>query len=267
MPQFVDQRRFRELAAAGDTAGAGVEHLGSVARATDDGSRTVRFVLSDGSIDRMGDSIDPYGWELTAFRTNPVVLFAHLSSEPPVGRMVRTFVANGRLMGDVQFASADVYPFADQIYKLVVNGFIRACSVGFLPIEWEFSDDGDRQFGIDFKRQELLELSIPSGGQRQRPRAGRSQEPGGARRRTGRASRASADHTAIRWHCQRAPLVFGQSFTKGNLAQWTIQPGPTVSLQRRNFATPCAARLVISRPIVRGRAGIVAGQKKARHAA
>src|SRR5580704_5637157 len=100
MPQFVDQRRFRELAAAGDTAGAGVEHLGSVARATDDGSRTVRFVLSDGSIDRMGDSIDPYGWELTAFRTNPVVLFAHLSSEPPVGRMVRTFVANGRLMGD-----------------------------------------------------------------------------------------------------------------------------------------------------------------------
>jgi HK97 family phage prohead protease len=158
--KYVSQSDFHALARRNDAVGAQLERLGSVARAADDGSRIVRFVLSDGSVDRMGDVIDPYGWELTAFRANPVVLFAHLSSEPPVGRMVRTFVANDRLMGDVEFASADVYPFADQIYKLVVNGFIRACSVGFLPIEWQFSDDGDRQFGIDFKRQELLELSI-----------------------------------------------------------------------------------------------------------
>jgi hypothetical protein len=36
-----------------------------------------------------------------------------------------------------------------------------ACSVGFLPKEWKFADeDENRPFGIDFKRQELLEISV-----------------------------------------------------------------------------------------------------------
>jgi HK97 family phage prohead protease len=158
MTQFVDQRTFHKLASAGDAPGAAVERLGSVARAADDGSRIVRFVLSDGLVDRMGDTIAVKGWVLDDYRRNPTVLWAHLSNEPPIGRMVRIFVANERLMGDVEFASAATYPFADTIYHMVLDGFIRACSVGFLPLEWKFSDD--RKFGIDFIRQELLELSI-----------------------------------------------------------------------------------------------------------
>jgi hypothetical protein len=63
-------------------------------------------------------------------------------------------------MGTVEFASAEVYPFADQVYKLIVNRFINSVSVGFQPIQWKFSDDPDRQFGIDFERQELLEISV-----------------------------------------------------------------------------------------------------------
>jgi hypothetical protein len=41
---------------------------------------------------------------------------------------------------------------------MVDEGYIRACSVGFIPTEWEFSED--RRGGIDFKRQTLLELSL-----------------------------------------------------------------------------------------------------------
>ena len=64
-------------------------------------------------------------------------------------------------MGTVEFASADAYPFADVIYKLIVGGFVNAVSVGFLPIEYSFvENDPDRGWGIDFKRQELLEISV-----------------------------------------------------------------------------------------------------------
>ena len=106
----------------------------------------------------MDDTIDPHGWDVTDFKANPVCLWAHLSNEPPIGRMPRIFVANERLMGDVQFPPEGVYPFADTIHRLVEEGYVRACSVGFLPIEWEFSED--RRGGIDFKRQTLLELSL-----------------------------------------------------------------------------------------------------------
>jgi hypothetical protein len=43
---------------------------------------------------------------------------------------------------------------------LVVDGFIAAGSVGFIPIEFNFSSNPDRPMGIDFKRQELLEFSV-----------------------------------------------------------------------------------------------------------
>jgi HK97 family phage prohead protease len=159
MNKFVDQRTFHKLASAGDTSGAAVEHLGSVTRATDNGSRVVTFCFSDGSVDRVGDRIDPHGWDLTSFRSNPVCLWAHDSSSPPIGRVRRTYVANSRLMGEIQFASAETYPFADQIYRLVVDGFVNAVSVGFLPLDWKWADDDDRH-GINFERQELLEISV-----------------------------------------------------------------------------------------------------------
>jgi hypothetical protein len=42
----------------------------------------------------------------------------------------------------------------------VVDGFIKAGSVGFLPVEWRFADSKDRPFGMDFLKQQLLEFSI-----------------------------------------------------------------------------------------------------------
>jgi HK97 family phage prohead protease len=158
MTQLVDQRRFRELARAGDAAGVGVEAPARVLRAGDEDSRTVRFVLSDGSVDRMNDVINATGWELADYKRNPIVLWAHLSSEPPIGKMTNIFVSGDRLIGDVRFADAQTYGFADQIFRLVKKGFITAGSVGFVPLDYNFSDD--RHGGIDFHRQELLEFSV-----------------------------------------------------------------------------------------------------------
>src|SRR3984893_17409338 len=157
--KYLSQSDFHDLASRGAASGAAVERLGSVSRAAKDGSRVVTFCFSDGSVDRVGDTISVTGWDLASFRSNPVCLWAHDSSSPPIGRVRRTYISGERLMGDVEFASAETYPFADQIYRLVVDGFVRAVSVGFLPIEWKWADDDDR-FGIDFQRQELLEISV-----------------------------------------------------------------------------------------------------------
>jgi HK97 family phage prohead protease len=124
----------------------------------DVGDRTVRFVLSDGTVDRMGDTVAVGGWNLTAYRSNPVVLFAHDSSSPPVGRARRVWTDGTRLLADVEFAPPETYAFADTIYKLVKGGFLKSGSVGFLPVDYEFSERPTG--GIDYKRQELLEFSI-----------------------------------------------------------------------------------------------------------
>jgi HK97 family phage prohead protease len=125
---------------------------------TGEGSRRVTFVLSDASVDRVGDTLAVDGWDLAAYRRNPVVLFAHDALAPPIGRMWNIRSDGARLLGDVEFASAETYEFADTIYKLVRDGYLKAGSVGFLPVDYSFSDD--RRGGIDFFEQELLEFSV-----------------------------------------------------------------------------------------------------------
>jgi HK97 family phage prohead protease len=130
-------------------------------KAVDGQARTLRFCFSDGSVDRAGDTISPTGWDLTGFKKNPVALWAHDSYSPPIGRASNVVVEEGaRLMGDIAFIDADTYAFSDTIYKLTLGGYINAVSVGFVPKDYEWSDEDGREWGIDFKQQELLEISV-----------------------------------------------------------------------------------------------------------
>jgi hypothetical protein len=47
-----------------------------------DTSTSVTFVLSDEPPDGMGDVIRSEGWQLDAFRRNPIALFGHSSGFP-----------------------------------------------------------------------------------------------------------------------------------------------------------------------------------------
>ncbi len=159
--EFVDQDRFRAAVRSGRSAGLGVERAGRVLRAPTDDSRVVRFVFSDGSVDRMGDRIDPNGWQTADYMRNAVALFAHDSSAPPIGRTIAVWSDGQRLMGDIEFMSADVYPFAETIFRMVQEKYLNAVSVGFIPTEYKWADDEDgREWGINFLRQELVEISI-----------------------------------------------------------------------------------------------------------
>lgn len=119
-------------------------------------TRTVRYVLSTGASDRMNDTIAPGGWRLDNYRKNPVLLLNHDKRSLPIGRAVSIGVQGDQLVGAYQFASADDYPLADTVYRLVKGGFMPGGSVGFMPIKYSFNEETN---GIDFIEQELLEFS------------------------------------------------------------------------------------------------------------
>jgi HK97 family phage prohead protease len=161
MPDLIDLARFRGEFRAGKRPESPVWRLQQADPfVVDAAARKVRFVFSDGSVDRMGDTIDPKGWVVDSYLKNPVVLWAHDSLSPPIGRASNLLIEDMRLCGDVEFAAAEVYGFADLIFRLLQAKFLNAGSVGFLPLDYSWSSDKEREFGIDFKAQELLEYSI-----------------------------------------------------------------------------------------------------------
>jgi len=130
---------------------------------SDDNKRELLFTISTDSIDRAGDKINQAGWDFDSYRKNPVVLWAHEYSKPPVATSDKIWIEGGRTKSLTRFVPADnpaVGRFAEGVYQLYKGGFMSASSVGFLPKKWNFTEDKDRKFGIDFEEQELLEFSL-----------------------------------------------------------------------------------------------------------
>jgi len=133
-------------------------------RTLDETARTIEFTSSTETPDRYGDVIRVAGWDLTNFQKNPVFLFGHRSEDPPIGKVLASTKQLGdspALIQTVQFASKDVYPFADTIFKLYRDGFMNAVSVGFLPLDSQalVDEETGQEIGYEFLEQELLELS------------------------------------------------------------------------------------------------------------
>lgn len=112
-------------------------------------------VMSSAKIDRVGDSIDQAGWDLSDFEKNPVMLYNHDHDEP-VGIWKNVRLENGNLTGDPEFHPGEVNPLAGRLDWLYANGKLKAFSVGFIPTEFEPMPDGS---GWRIKRAKLLECS------------------------------------------------------------------------------------------------------------
>jgi HK97 family phage prohead protease len=121
--------------------------------------RSVPYILSTPAVARDNHTIALDGWNLVAFRANPVFLWCHDSSEPPIGRITDVAVSDGALRGSVTYADAETYPFADTIFRLVKGNFLNAVSVSWDPLKWDYSKDRNRPGGIDFTEVELREVS------------------------------------------------------------------------------------------------------------
>lgn len=133
----------------------------------DSANRTLRFVGSTETADRDKDIIEVAGWQLENYQKNPVFLWAHQYGQPPIGKAINVIkdVNNKQLIFDIQFATADVYPFADTIYKLYKGGYMSATSVGFMTKKFKTRDDDEVLELPEWRRgyriieAELLELS------------------------------------------------------------------------------------------------------------
>lgn len=124
-----------------------------------DSGRVIRYVFSTPAVGRDLHTVAPSAWVLDNFQKNPVFLWFHDDSAPPIGRVINIENANGILKGDVEYADAELSPFADMIYRMVKARYINAVSTSWLPLKWSFSADKARPGGIDFTKVEMLEVS------------------------------------------------------------------------------------------------------------
>lgn len=151
------QTHIPKLDAAGLKLSA---HTAAITKA-EHNDRQFDFTLSSEEPDRMNDVVTQLGIDLKAFRTNPVVLWAHNrgfdTPPPPVARVERLWIRDGNLMGTVKFPDPGVHALADTLQGLVSTGFLNAVSIGFRPIETSFDEE---RGGTNFLRTELVELSL-----------------------------------------------------------------------------------------------------------
>ncbi|MGB5903801.1 MAG: phage major capsid protein [Xanthobacteraceae bacterium] len=121
----------------------------------------LEFVLSDATVDRYGDSIDPKGWDLRAFKKNPIALFGH-SNNFPIGNWSNVRVEGDKLIGKLTLAARGTSARIDELISLVEQGVLRAVSVGFIPKKYEPLDADKPYAGQKYLEQELIETSLVS---------------------------------------------------------------------------------------------------------
>jgi len=109
-------------------------------------------IANSGKKDRMGDVVDAQGWELGNFKKNPVMLWSHNPSNPPVARADKVWVDDKGLQVKGTWAPT---PFAQELRTLFENGFLNALSVGFIPLEMS----PNKENGFNITKQELYEIS------------------------------------------------------------------------------------------------------------
>lgn len=129
------------------------------ARAVEGSEAAMDFIASDETLDRYDEVIKVDGWDLAAFKSNPVVVDCHDYSSITriLGKSPDIHVANGQLVNRVEFCLEN--PMGALAWKMAKGGFISSQSVGFIPIEWQTGKNVD-QPSRTYTKQELLEVSL-----------------------------------------------------------------------------------------------------------
>lgn len=125
--------------------------------------RVLTFIGTDETKDRVNEILTSDGWDSKNFKKNPVFLWAHNKSELPIGKTITLRKSEDKKIFKVEFVPADIYPFADTVYRMYKAGFLNAVSVGYIPdiksMEWD-----EKTETLITRKKELLELSaVPVG--------------------------------------------------------------------------------------------------------
>lgn len=118
----------------------------------------VEVIVSNSGIDRHGESITMEGIDLKQVKKNPVVLWAHDYGGLPIAKIVKLWKSGGNLMARLKFAT-ERYDFADTVYRMVVDGFISAVSIGGIIKAFAEEKDGKTDYSV-IAELEMVELSV-----------------------------------------------------------------------------------------------------------
>ncbi|MEE8465354.1 MAG: hypothetical protein V3S68_02685 [Dehalococcoidia bacterium] len=119
---------------------------------------TFTFVITTDQPDGNGNQTALHGWDLDRFNANPVVFFNHMTHLPPVGRSSDLQIRGSQMFATIEFAPSEL---GAELARLVADDFIIGASVGWKPLEWEFTRNPQHHItGVRSTRQELTEISI-----------------------------------------------------------------------------------------------------------
>jgi HK97 family phage prohead protease len=117
------------------------------------------FVVSTPEVDRYGTIIVPSGIDYTAYLNNPIVLAQHDSDDWPIGKCLGFMMNGENLEATLQFHR--ITEEACEVADLVAAGYVRAVSVGIIPIESEEQTIDGKTVTV-YTKSELVEFSVVS---------------------------------------------------------------------------------------------------------
>lgn len=140
----------------------------------------VDYVASDETLDYYREIVRAAGWRFTNFKRNAPLVDSHDYStvEKLLGKVTDFRIEGGKLIERAQFAlDVPEQPLARLAWRLVETGYLKACSVGFMPIRtvarWDDAAawaDAVKLLGLDaettakarliYLEQEQMELSV-----------------------------------------------------------------------------------------------------------
>lgn len=132
-----------------------------------DEDRTLVAYATTKTVDSYNEVLLPDSFDLERYRKNPVLMWGHDYRLPPIGRSMWIKPDSKGLLFKPQFAKTQ---FAEDVFNLYREGFLRGFSVGFDPKAWLSPQDEEYQkllakWGIEgqpdriYTKNELYEVS------------------------------------------------------------------------------------------------------------
>ena len=132
--------------------------------------RVLKYITTTENPDRYGDIVRAAGAQFDNYRRNAVIQFAHDYSNPPVGNTIQISIdskaKNVPALGLFVDERVDPTGRADLIFRFAQSGFMKACSIGFLPVETyrpQSSEErvamGLGEWGLEYRLWDFMEWS------------------------------------------------------------------------------------------------------------
>lgn len=136
----------------------------------DDSNRTIDFIFSTSDTDRSNDVVNPSGAIIEDFMKNPVFLWSHDKTKQPIGKINNLLInGEGNLEGTVEFWRNNIDPaywseadkMAVSVYEQYKNGFLKAVSISFIPVDYTFNKvTGGNNYNT-YKITEISAVTVP----------------------------------------------------------------------------------------------------------